>query len=302
MLMLDSALLEDAADELGRIEVLAATGCPALGAALRLAAVRELTRIGDRERALPLDVVLAAAADPLHDAALPAAALQWRVLLETEERRVRGGAPLTSQRFAVVAPTLATYTDRARLEATWRETGRGRAVIARALEAAAWAPARDVAEAGAALVLCAGGRTDRVRFLPFGDVPDADAEAARSAWREGDEGPWTVLGLAALAQRARAVRRALDVAWRRRDTDDAALDALGRAAITARRALGHFEAELVTTMPRLADALGTSRPAAADALERLVAAGIAREVTGRARDRVYAYEAALPVASAASGA
>ena len=39
-----------------------------------------------------------------------------------------------------------------------------------------------------------------------------------------------------------------------------------------------------------------SRPAASNALERLVAAGLAREVTGRARDRVFAYEAACAMA------
>jgi ribosomal protein S25 len=54
------------------------------------------------------------------------------------------------------------------------------------------------------------------------------------------------------------------------------------------------------TMPTLADRLSVSRPAAADALERLVALGVAAEVTGRRRDRVYAYEAALSVAESAT--
>ena len=37
-----------------------------------------------------------------------------------------------------------------------------------------------------------------------------------------------------------------------------------------------------------------------DALDRLVAAGVAREVTGRARDRVYAWGAACTVAESAT--
>ena len=51
-------------------------------------------------------------------------------------------------------------------------------------------------------------------------------------------------------------------------------------------------------MPSLSDDLELSRPAAADALERLVDAGLATEITGRRRDRVYAYDAALAIAGA----
>ncbi len=53
-------------------------------------------------------------------------------------------------------------------------------------------------------------------------------------------------------------------------------------------------------MPSLAADLALSRPAAADALERLGDAGLAVEITGRRRDRVYAYEAALAIAGAAA--
>jgi DNA-binding Lrp family transcriptional regulator len=73
---------------------------------------------------------------------------------------------------------------------------------------------------------------------------------------------------------------------------------LGRAAITARSALALLRRRFVTTIPALADDLGLSRPAANDAVERLVALGLAREVTGRARDRVFAYGAADTMAGA----
>jgi ribosomal protein S25 len=81
---------------------------------------------------------------------------------------------------------------------------------------------------------------------------------------------------------------------------DARLDALGRAAITARATVEVLRESFAITMPTLADRLEVSRPAAADALERLVALGVASEVTGRRRDRVYAYEAALSVAESAA--
>ena len=58
------------------------------------------------------------------------------------------------------------------------------------------------------------------------------------------------------------------------------------------RQLALLRLRFVTTIPALADDLGLSRPAASDAVERLVALGLAREVTGRGRDRVFAYGAA----------
>jgi DNA-binding MarR family transcriptional regulator len=102
--------------------------------------------------------------------------------------------------------------------------------------------------------------------------------------------------LATVARRAREARRAVESALRGLPQEDVRLDGLGRAAISARRALAHLRAHAVTTMPLLAEELQLSRPAASDALERLVTAGLVRELTGRARDRVYAYEAACAIA------
>lgn len=297
--------MEESADELGRLDATAVLAPPSFSVALQLAVVAALARLsGDSAHpAHPadgpgLDALIAAEGDPLHDASLPTSALHWRDLLPSEERRVRSGATLSSQRFAIVAPALSTYTERPRLEAIWRETGLARPVLERALDAAAWSPDRALGEAGAALMLCAGGRADRARVLPFADVPSSEREAAIADWRAGSTEPWTLLGLAAAARRSRAVRVAMDVALRALPEEDARLDPLGRAAINARRALSHLRSNLVTTMPLLAEELSLSRPAASDALERLTAAGIAREVTGRARDRVFAYGAACAVAAA----
>jgi DNA-binding transcriptional ArsR family regulator len=293
--------LEEAADELGRLDATAVLAPASFTAALQLAAVAELARLsGDRYHDPTLDALIAAEGDPLHDASLPAAALHWRDLLPSEERRVRSGATLSSQRFAIVAPALSTYSERPRLEAIWREPGRARPVLLRALDAAAWSPDRALGEAGAALMLCAGGRADRARLLPFADVAGTEREEAIAEWRAGRDEAWTRLGLGAAARRARAVRVAMDAALRALPDEDARLDPLGRAAITARRALAHLRTSLVTTMPLLAEELSVSRPAASDALERLTEAGIAREVTGRARDRVFAYASACAVAAAAT--
>lgn len=290
-------LIEEAADELGRLEACLGHSQPALGTALQIVAVAELAQLDDHAGDAPTFSTLAAAAgDPLHDAALPTRALHWRDLIGTEERRMLGGAALASQRFAVVAPTLSTYTERPRLEAIWREAGRSRPVLVRALDAAAWSPTAAVGEAAAALLLCAGGRVDRVRILPFADVPAAERDDAIGRWRSGEPEPWMRLGLAAAARRARTSRMAAERTGPGLVEEDARLEPLGRAAISARRALAHLRRHLVASMPSLAEELDLSRPAAGDALERLVDAGLARELTGRARDRVYAWAAACGVA------
>jgi hypothetical protein len=293
--------LEEAADELGRLDATAVLAPQSFSVALQLAAVAELARlsaegadgagVGNAADGPSLDALIAAEGDPLHDTSLPSAALHWRDLLPSEERRVRSGATLSSQRFAIIAPALSSYTERPQLEAIWRETGLARPVLERALDAAAWSPDRALGEAGAALMLCAGGRADRARVLPFADVPLAAREAAIADWRSGNVEPWTLLGLAAAARRARAVRVALNAALGGLAEEDARLDALGRAAINARRALAQLRTGLFATMPALAEELALSRPAASDALERLTEAGIAR-------DRVFAYGAACTVAAA----
>lgn len=315
-------LLEEAADELGRLEAVTGFAPSGVSVALRLISIAQLVSLASTERsAESIFAALAAAeGDPLHDADLPSPALHWRALAESEERRVLGGAPLTSQRFAIVAPTLSTYTDRSSLEAIWRETGLSRPVLIRALDAAAWSPSPALGEASAALMLCAGGRADRVRLLPFADAAPAaisdttraalsDAkprdrtlsntrDSAIAAWRAGDLSPWTQMGLASAARRARAARVASERLLSALGEEEARLDPLGRAAINARRALATLRQRFVIAMPSLAEVLELSRPAASDALERLVAAGLAREVTGRARDRVYAWDAAWSVALA----
>ncbi len=288
--------VEDAAAELGRLDATAAVAPPGLALALRLAATEAACLLAGEP--VGLEAFAAAAASEIHEAALPPRALGWRSLLADEERRVRTGAPLVAARLTAVEPTLATYSERPRLEAVWKEAGAERSVLVRALDAAAWAPTEAVAEVGAALVLCAGGLADRVRFLPFLDVPAAARAPALAAWREDEHGAWRAAALRAAAQRARAVRRAVEALLRGLPQAERTVDALGRGRLLAHRAHALLQATFVTTMPALAEVLDCSRPAAADALDRLVEAGVARELTGRARDRVYGWAAAATVAAA----
>jgi ribosome modulation factor len=143
------------------------------------------------------------------------------------------------------------------------------------------------------LLLCAAGVTDQVCLLPFHGVdPDARASAL-DGWRDGEPEPLTVLLLDECARAARQRRLAIRRELKALDLDDVVLAPLGRAAIGARRALAVLRESLASSVPQLSVALDCSRPAAGDALERLVDVGLAVEITGRQRDRVFACARAM---------
>lgn len=283
---------EEAADEIGKLDATCALAPGSVGIALRLVACAGLVE----PTRSAFGALAAAEADALHDASLAPGLLTWRDLLAAEEKRVRGGAQLGAQRFATVFPP-GNDELRERLDAIWHEAGSSRSVLERAVDSAAWSPDVALGDASAALLLCAGGRTDRVRILPFASAEPGERAAAIRAYRDGESDAWTTLALRTLAQRARTARLAARVVIEAGAPEAEGLRSLGRAAITARAAHALLRRRFVTTIPALADDLGLSRPAANDAVERLVALGLAREVTGRARDRVFAYGAAETMAA-----
>ena len=292
------AALEEAADELARLDEICTLVPASASRILWLLTVAELTD----PRPELLHALVAAEGDSFHDAALSPPALLWRDLITDQERRTRGGAFLSTTRFTELVPALATYAERGRLEAIWRESGCARPVLVRALDSAAWWPSgteqahADAGDLTAALLLCGGGRTDRIRVLPFAGIPAETRTAALHAWRAGDQEPWALLALAAAAHRARERREGLRRVHAMREREEVTLGSMGRAGISARRALDALRTFLAMSMPALAEELELSRPATAAALERLTAAGLLREVTARARDRVYAYAPAVALA------
>lgn len=242
-------------------------------------------------------------------------AIVWERFLADEERRVRGGAPLTGTWLeraitlglgagpvgAALRP--AHGTNGRALDASLQEADpkARRAALMRALAVAAAIEDRALSDAAAALVLCAEGRTDVIRFLPFGEARGNERDRATEAWRAGEPARWQSLGLEAAAGAAR--RRRASVEWLLREAatrEEQSLEPMGRAAITARRALHYLRDAFATTVGALGDALGVSLPAAGDALRRLDESGLVSELTGRRRGRVYAYTAALTIADEAS--
>lgn len=138
---------------------------------------------------------------------------------------------------------------------------------------------------------------DRVWMLPFARMDMGARHTAVESWRAGEEAPWQGLALEALAVAARSLRVRVERSLAALPAEDERLDTLGRAAITARRALAALRDELATTVPALADMLGISRPAAGDALGRLVELGAAVELTGRQRGRAFGCAAPLDAVS-----
>jgi hypothetical protein len=311
-------LLEVASAELARLDVLLSTAPAAFSVALRLAATaragsqgaidttattRDVTTRAQRdgardERTIPhessLAALIAATVESRHAESLHPSLAAAQDFVNAEEALVREGKPLASSRLA--ARRIALW-DASAVDAAAKAGHSPRPALLRAvaIDAAVVEPA--AASAVAALLLCGTGVTERVRLLPFVDVAPGDRAEALGAWADGDHEPWRVAALTELARAARERQRDVADAFAAMPEGDAALDAIGRGAITARAALALLHAELAASVPSLSARLGLSRPAAGDALERLVELGLATEVTGRARDRVFALASAVTCAA-----
>lgn len=287
--------LEAATDELARLDALCLFAPRAASIALRMRAIAALAHTGTKGTR-----ALFRAFRRTEDGALPATPpeeYRWQTFLGEEERRARSGAfPSVSrlERSGVSIPRDAA----ARTENALRSSTPRLPALLRALDVAAAVPDHSLGEAAAALILCAEGRTDQIRLLPFDGVRGPARDEAKARWISGEQEAWIALGLASLDTRARHCRLAVGRLHNGLDAEDASLGEMGRAAITAREALAVLRNDASTSMPLLALSLGVSRPAAADALELLRSIGVVTEVTGRRRDRVYAWTAALAVADA----
>lgn len=284
-------LYESAAEELGRLDALAALAPGAVPLALRFAAIARLRADSlEATRALCASLV-AASVELVHAAALDAESGEWADRLDDAERRARSGAPLQLPgEIEITAGARDALLDALKPGVV------ARPLLARALQVAAWMPDRKHGDLLSAALLSAGGLTDRIRLLPFADVPPVERAECCAAWRDGDAEPWTRVALTALAAAARQQRLQLQLLLGALPDEDAHLASIGRASVMGRRALAHLRSAFATSVPDLSARLHLSRPAAGAALERLVALGIAEEITGRGRDRVFVYAGAWELA------
>lgn len=81
------------------------------------------------------------------------------------------------------------------------------------------------------------------------------------------------------------------------ERDRAGIDTLGRAASSAFRVHQLFQSRALASVPAIAKDIGLSAPTIRNAIAILEEAGIVREITGKRRQRVYAYTDYLAILS-----
>lgn len=118
-------------------------------------------------------------------------------------------------------------------------------------------------------------------------------DALQRVRTHGDWEGWLLfylVGVETVARQATETTRALSALFR---DDEARVRHVGRSASTALRVYEALRRRIIVTATHLTHELGLTWPAVQGALTRLEGLGIAREITGRARGRIYAYDQQL---------
>jgi Fic family protein len=126
-------------------------------------------------------------------------------------------------------------------------------------------------------------------------------EALQRIRTHGDWEGWLrffLIGAEAVANEATSTAESLSELF---TADRARVEKLGRAAPSALRVYDLLRDRILISSTRVAETLGLTWPTVQSAIERLEGLGIAREVTGKRRDRVYSYERQLKVLNEGTG-
>ena len=113
--------------------------------------------------------------------------------------------------------------------------------------------------------------------------------------RTGDWEAWIEFFLEGVTVTA---ENAVRVAGRLRDlfvADEGTINGLGRRAGSALRVHGELKERVVVTLPEVAKVTGLDFRTVSAAMQSLVACGIAHELTGKRRGRVFAYRKYLNI-------
>jgi Fic family protein len=120
-------------------------------------------------------------------------------------------------------------------------------------------------------------------------------DALQRVRTHGDWEGWLrfyVTGVEAVARQS--ARTALDL-FALFDEDRKRVQSLGRAAGTALLVYDLLRDRVIVSIPHASRELGITWPTAKSALQRLESIGIAREISGRRRDRIYSYGKQLEI-------
>ena len=118
-------------------------------------------------------------------------------------------------------------------------------------------------------------------------------DALQRVRTHGDWEGWIrfyLVGVEEVATQATETSRALLSLF---ESDRARVQKVGRGAASAPRVYDGLRRKIIVSIPRAADATGLTRPTVTAALERLAGLGIAREITGKRRDRQFVYSQQL---------
>ena len=113
--------------------------------------------------------------------------------------------------------------------------------------------------------------------------------------RDGDWEAWVTFFLEGIESTAAAAVNAAQRLLELFRADEAKLMGLGRSGTSVRQVFAALRQRPLTGIPQLATRAQLSFPTAAKAVEQLVALGIAREITGGRRNRVFAYDGYLAI-------
>jgi Fic family protein len=115
--------------------------------------------------------------------------------------------------------------------------------------------------------------------------------------REGDWERWLAFFLEAVDVAAESAVTTARRVMALFDADRARIEPVGRRAGSALRVHDALKARPITSMTEVRRTTGLSFPAVSSAMELLVELGIARELTGRRRNRVFSYDAYVAILS-----
>jgi Fic family protein len=113
--------------------------------------------------------------------------------------------------------------------------------------------------------------------------------------RDGDWEAWLAFFLEGVKQVAEGAVSTAERLGEMFRADRARVEGSGRRAGSALRVHEALKARPLQTMPTVRDATGLSFPAVSSAMDLLVDLGIARELTGKRRNRLFAYDRYLAV-------